>query len=97
MMSELDQIKEQIDEATGIRDFGNKVMVGAASGIGAGVVAGYVLWALRGISLISSAISTMPLWRFFDPLPVLTHRRKKDKDEKDSSPDEEQEVGNIFG
>jgi len=39
-------------------------------------LAGYMLWVLRGVSLIASAITSLPIWRFFDPLPVLSRWEK---------------------
>jgi hypothetical protein len=32
---------------------------------------GYVVWLLRGGALLSTFLSSLPAWRFIDPLPVL--------------------------
>ncbi|MGH9893008.1 MAG: cadherin domain-containing protein, partial [bacterium] len=47
---------------------------------GAGVVfsVGVVAWLLRGGSLLASLLSTVPLWRGLDPLPILANRRTKE-------------------
>jgi len=44
--------------------------------------AGYLLWIARGGSLLLSMLSSVPIWRFLDPLPVLnapkgTSRKRK--------------------
>ncbi len=36
-----------------------------------GIAAGFLTWFLRGGSLLTSLLSSMPLWSRFDPLPVL--------------------------
>ncbi|MEX2142228.1 MAG: hypothetical protein WD894_23370 [Pirellulales bacterium] len=43
---------------------------GAIAGVGA-ISAGYLLWCLQAGSLITSAMSSLPVWGSFDPLPVL--------------------------
>ncbi len=39
--------------------------------------AGYLTWLFRAGSLVASAITTMPTWTKFDPLPILA--RSKDE------------------
>ena len=53
-----------------------------ASGVavGTGLSVGYVVWLLRGGVLLTSLLSSLPAWRFVDPLPVLG-RLKEDKDD----------------
>ena len=38
---------------------------------------GLATWVLRGGSILASALTTMPLWKGFDPLPVLPLSRKE--------------------
>ena len=58
-----------------------------ATGTGVLLTAGYVAWILRGGMLASMLISSMPMWKGFDPLPLLAARRKKrkKKDEEEKS------------
>ena len=50
--------------------------------------AGFVAWILRGGALASALLASMPMWRGFDPLPVLMGRRRKDeKDEPTTKAD----------
>jgi hypothetical protein len=40
------------------------------------ITVGYVVWSLRGASLLASLLTSMPLWRSLDPLPILENRMK---------------------
>ncbi|HHJ18098.1 MAG TPA: hypothetical protein ENJ80_15560, partial [Gammaproteobacteria bacterium] len=42
--------------------------------------AGFLAWVLRAGSLLAAAMSSMPMWRWVDPLPILpVRRRERDK------------------
>jgi len=41
---------------------------------------GLATWLLRGGSLVASALTTMPIWKGFDPLPVLTLTKKEQRE-----------------
>jgi hypothetical protein len=43
------------------------------------ITVGYVVWSLRGASLIASLLTSMPLWRSLDPLPILENRVAAEK------------------
>jgi hypothetical protein len=43
--------------------------------------AGVVAWLMRSGALLSSLLSNIPLWKGYDPLPVLTY--KDDDEEKE--------------
>ncbi|MGR8919464.1 MAG: VCBS domain-containing protein, partial [Gammaproteobacteria bacterium] len=68
----------------------------AATGMTFTLTAGYVSWLLRAGYLSASIMSALPLWREFDPLPVLGGKRgeKDRKDGKDAKdPDESPDLG----
>ncbi|MFT6389568.1 MAG: hypothetical protein ACJAUP_002961 [Cellvibrionaceae bacterium] len=44
---------------------------------GVSLSAGYVAWLLRGGALVSSLISTRPLWGTYDPLPIVNYAVNK--------------------
>jgi hypothetical protein len=48
---------------------------------------GLISWVLRGGALASTLLSTLPLWRGIDPLPLLAGRKKKKKKKKDAITD----------
>ncbi|HEX8521233.1 MAG TPA: hypothetical protein VF669_03185, partial [Tepidisphaeraceae bacterium] len=67
--------------------------VGAVTGLTTTLLSvGYVIWCLRGGTMMATLLTTLPLWRFMDPLPVLEiyeKERKKDKENSDDDEDEE--------
>ncbi|ASJ75347.1 cadherin-like domain-containing protein [Granulosicoccus antarcticus] len=48
-----------------------QVLMGKSAGVTTGLSAGYLLWLIRGGTLMGSVLSSLPAWRFVDPLPVL--------------------------
>jgi hypothetical protein len=51
-----------------------------------GLTVGYVLWLIRGGTLLASLVSSLPAWCAFDPLPVLdnfdaSEDRRRDKED----------------
>jgi len=45
---------------------------------------------IRGGSLVATLLTTLPLWRWLDPLPVLDEREREDR-KKDKQKDEDEE------
>ncbi|MEE9355544.1 MAG: Ig-like domain-containing protein, partial [Methylococcaceae bacterium] len=66
-ISALDTMKEQMDKNNS-EEIIIKGLVGASITISAGSVG----WFLRGGSMLASLLSTIPMWKGFDPLPVLS-------------------------
>ena len=46
------------------------------------MTAGYVVWSLRGVSLLASLLTSIPLWRSLDPLPILETRKDRPENAK---------------
>ncbi|MEE8134835.1 MAG: tandem-95 repeat protein, partial [Gemmatimonadales bacterium] len=53
------------------------IMATTAAVMSATLTAGFASWALRAGSLATAMLSTMPAWRNFDPLPILSQRERK--------------------
>lgn len=47
------------------------IAVNTAVGVSSTLSITYVIWFLRGGSLLASMAGSLPAWRMFDPLPVL--------------------------
>jgi len=47
------------------------MLVGGSAGLSTGLSVGYLIWLIRGGTLMGSVLSSLPAWRFVDPLPVL--------------------------
>ena len=68
-----------------------ELTAGVVSGAAVSLSVGYVLWIIRGGYLLSSLLSSMPAWRFIDPLPILDNldgepaKGKKDDEDDDES------------
>jgi hypothetical protein len=63
--------------------------VGSAAGASSALTVGYVLWTLRGGSLVIGLLAQMPAWRLVDPLVVLDYLEddragNKNEEEEDS-------------
>ncbi|MCL5279171.1 MAG: cadherin domain-containing protein [Planctomycetes bacterium] len=103
MWSQVESMKGQMDRAAGMEHRQQAVAVGVATGLSVSFAAGYVIWLLRGGSLLASLLAASPLWKSFDPLPVLAfwEKRKKERSrpgEKDkSNSDDEHELDELFG
>ena len=48
-----------------------KVVIGSTAAVSTSFSVGYVVWMLKGGSLFSTVLSSIPAWQTFDPLPVL--------------------------
>ena len=60
-------------------------IVGGSLTVSAGFSVGYVVWLARSGVIMSSVLSSMPAWRFVDPLPVLASlRMSENKDDEES-------------
>ncbi|MEE9492937.1 MAG: DUF4347 domain-containing protein [Gammaproteobacteria bacterium] len=46
-----------------------------------GLSIGYIVWLVRGGILLSSILSSLPAWRFIDPMPILATLNDQEDDE----------------
>ncbi|MFT5894139.1 MAG: hypothetical protein ACI8VW_001006 [bacterium] len=53
------------------RSAASRALFGTSTGISTGLSVGYLIWLVRGGALMGSVLSSLPAWRFVDPLPVL--------------------------
>ena len=72
----------------------SQLNVAAVSGFMLSASSSIVSWLLRAGSLLASFISVLPLWRQFDPLPILA---VEEQDEKIRKKDPEDAIETIFG
>jgi hypothetical protein len=65
---------------------------------GIALSAGFVVWVLRGGSVLASFLVSMPAWRHFDPLPLLgLGGRDRQKRDRKAREEHEQENGQLRG
>jgi hypothetical protein len=84
----LDRLRDSLNVETEVE----QRIVASAATFGMGLSVGYVLWLLRGGILLGSLLSSLPAWRFVDPLPVLS-RLRDDEDEGEDGESLESMVG----
>jgi hypothetical protein len=60
-------------------------VVGGTAAVSTGLSVGYVIWTLRSGILVTGLLSSLPAWRFIDPLPILSGASSGDSDEDDES------------
>jgi VCBS repeat-containing protein len=93
------QLGENLDEALNEQDVASQLRVASAAGIVAGVSTGILTQVLRVGALLASFMSVVPLWRQFDPLPILSafddSEGDADGDDEDNV-DGDDEVEDIF-
>ena len=103
MWEALELMGQQMNDAEAYRESQRTVVTQATASIFFTLSAGVVTWVLRAGSLMASLLSSMPLWRGLDPLPVLLMTDDKRKRLKlairDQEADEAQDepgVGRLF-
>ncbi|MGD0767221.1 MAG: hypothetical protein ABSB42_03260 [Tepidisphaeraceae bacterium] len=84
MLQDLDAIKTDMASQKKL-----KLEAGSATVVSLGASAAYLIWLIRGGSLLSSFLSMFPAWKSMDPLPVLENfdksRKRKAKPGDDES------------
>ena len=73
----LDSLREEMQKTMRRQSQHSRMMVGAATGMALTAFTGYVIWVMRGGSLLASLLSSVPIWKGFDPLPVLSSWDKR--------------------
>jgi hypothetical protein len=77
----IDEMKQRIDDNVTDDMTQLEFRAAAVSSSGVALTAGVVAWVLRSGALMTSLISTIPLWKGYDPLPILAY---KDDDEEEN-------------
>jgi hypothetical protein len=83
LWSAIDKMKQEIGGSTEEKMSPTEFKVAAAKSSGVVLTAGVVAWILRSGALLSSLMSTIPLWKGYDPLPILAYKDDEEKKEED--------------
>ncbi len=79
----LENMKDEMS-SNGTNDSRFQLLVKSATGLSLTLSIGAVSWAIRGTTIMASMLSSMPLWKGFDPLPLLSARKlSRTRDEQD--------------
>ena len=82
MWNELNSIRHQMEDRQQSSVFAENIVVGTTTAVTSGLTVGYVIWLVRGGSLLATMVSVIPTWASFDPLPVMD-RFEEEKSEED--------------
>ncbi|RTE66722.1 DUF4347 domain-containing protein [Amphritea opalescens] len=67
-MSGIDQLQTETEEQHALQT----MMMGGGIAVSSGLSVGYVIWLARSGVLLSTVLTSLPAWRFIDPLPILS-------------------------
>jgi len=73
LRNSLDALKEETARDMQL----GKAVVGSTIAVSTGLSVGYVVWLIRGGTLLASVLSSMPAWQLADPLPILAGKREE--------------------
>ena len=82
LWSAIDKMKQEMGGSSGDKMSPTEFRVAAAKSSGVVLTAGVVAWILRSGALLSSLMSTIPLWRGYDPLPILAYKDDEEKEDE---------------
>ena len=83
--SKLDDLRRDFEQDVQTKVQSLNLVVRTTAAVGSSLTVGYVLWLLRGGTLIASMVSALPAWTMIDPLPILdTYALKRDDDDDES-------------
>ena len=79
--------RQQIDESFDTELKSQEIKAKIVSVTAASFAAGFVSYLLRAGSLVANLMSTLPLWRGFDPIVIFSGNKKKKKKDRNDIPD----------
>ena len=100
-IKELDQMNHDLDKAMEESKTRYRVAMDTVIGITLSISAGVVSWVLKTGSLMASFMSTMPIWKQLDPLPILgaamiKKRNKYRLQQKIAEDEEDTKIEKLF-
>ncbi len=98
MAANLDRLADDLTRSMQEREQQAQLMGRMASFAGLTLTAGFSAWVLRGGSVMLSFLVSMPVWRYFDPMPVLgMNRRDRQKFDQQARAAQQQENSQFGG
>ena len=82
----LELLRSDADVAEESEEARATLVAAAAAVTGGTLTVGFVTWLLRSGLLLAAAATTTPLWRGFDPVPILAATRRSENDGNDGPP-----------
>jgi hypothetical protein len=91
-----DLLRLQMDESFNTELKSHAVKARIVTVTAASFAVGFVSYLLRAGSLFASLMSSLPLWRGFDPIAIFSGDKKKKKDRKEISDTDDQKSETFF-
>ena len=95
MWNQLNQFRNQLREQDQASDHLENLVIGSTTVVTSGLTVSYVVWLIRGGSLLATMVSVVPSWTSFDPLPVLERFAAEVQDDDIESLDSIVSGGNL--
>ncbi|HMZ53303.1 MAG TPA: cadherin-like domain-containing protein [Nitrospira sp.] len=101
LMTKLDELAVLLQEAIGENQKQQAMVAHVTALTGTALSVGFVAWAIRSGALLASCFATIPAWRAFDPLPVVSlsrrERTRRSQDTEATRQAEEAEFEGLHG
>ena len=98
LMAKLDAMTTSLEQAIGADEEQHMLVAHAVALTGTTLSVGFVAWALRSSWLLASCMATLPAWKTFDPLPVVSlSRRDRARHQQDADASQLQEQAEFTG
>jgi hypothetical protein len=98
LMAKLDAMATSLEEAIGVDQEQHALVVRVATLTGVTLSVGFVAWALQSSTLLASCLATLPAWKNFDPLPVVSlSRLERNRRQKATDASQQHEQAEFDG
>jgi hypothetical protein len=97
LWEQLGAMKQEMSQAVEQDSTQEEIILGAAKSVTLVLFAGAMNWFLKAGTLLTSLLSSMPLWMQFDPLPVLSLSRKERERQRDEAERQKQQDDHDLG
>jgi hypothetical protein len=88
----LDSLQSDLFGDASSKSLTQKLVVGTTAVTLSGLAVGYVAWALRVGYFVTSMLSSLPAWTYFDPVPILDSFEDSETSGKQPGNDEDDET-----
>ncbi|MBU2967019.1 hypothetical protein, partial [Amphritea atlantica] len=89
-MTGIDQLQQEAKQQHAL----NTMMVGGSIALSSGLSVGYVIWLARSGVLLSTVLTSLPAWRFIDPLPILS-KTSADENNAEGVEQDDESLGSM--
>ncbi|WP_295420518.1 tandem-95 repeat protein, partial [Sulfurovum sp.] len=95
--ADMEKMYRDIDQMAEKEQDKNTFVAEMATGVTLSLTAGFVAWLLRSGALLASFFTTMPMWRYFDPVPIISDSEDEEKpDPVNEAPKVSENIEDMF-